>query len=85
MKFAIYNGKAYAVINGLFYPCAIFQTGYRVGNTPREVPAHGRYSEYELRAKLGFTGVEISSIEEQVTVPQTAPVKKAVKATPKKK
>lgn len=83
MKFAIYNGKAYAVINGQFYPCAIFQSGYRVGTTPREVPAHGRYSEYELRAKLGFKGVEISSLEDEI--PMTAPVKKAVKATPKKK
>lgn len=85
MKFAIYNGKAYAVIEGKFYPCAVFQTGYRVGDTQIEVPARGRYSEYELRAKLGFKGIEISSIEEQATAPKTAPVKKAVKATPKKK
>lgn len=61
MYFAIYEGKPYAIVGGKFHPCAIFESGYRIGATPLSIAAKGYFSEQEIKAKLGFKGGELSS------------------------
>ena len=61
MYFAIYEGKPYAIVGGKFHPCAIFESGYRIGATPLNIAAKGYFSEQEIKAKLGFKGGELSS------------------------
>lgn len=93
MYFAIYEGKPYAIVGGKFHPCAIFESGYRIGATPLNIAAEGYFSEQEIKAKLGFKGGELSSfavVAKKITptiqaeperVPEKAPAKAGAKAT----
>lgn len=93
MYFAIYEGKPYAIVGGKFHPCAIFESGYRIGATPLNIAAKGYFSEQEIKAKLGFKSGELSSFAvvakkiapviqaEPEKVPEKAPAKAGAKAT----
>ena len=63
MVFAIANGKPYGIKGNQFYPCTISENGYCVGTIPIIIDAKGRYSDREIRAKLNFKGIDLTSMD----------------------
>lgn len=85
MYFAIFEGKPYAIVNGKFHPCVVFENGYHIGATPQNIAAKGYLSETEVKAKLGFAGKELSSMTDKKPAPKPVPevVPEPKKETPK--